>query len=85
MPKVIYTFHATNQLLERQINKTVVEQILLKPDQLITDPKGYLIAQKIIAKNGFKFLYRVIFIRQEDCFKVLTVYRTTKIQKYWVK
>ena len=32
-----------------------------------------------------KMLFRVIGIRTSDSFKVITVYKTSKIEKYWAE
>ena len=62
-----------------------MEKTLKNPQQTAEGRKNRKIAQSIVEENGFKFLFRVIFIEENTTIKVLTAYRTTKIEKYWVK
>lgn len=43
------------------------------------------IAQSIVERDGRKFLLRVFFVKEEDRIriKVITIYLTSKIEKYW--
>lgn len=86
MLKIVYTNHAELQIIERNLDKKLIETILRKPDQLLfVREDNNWIAQSVIEEESLKFLYRVIFIEEKGFMKVLTVYRTTKIGKYLVK
>lgn len=75
--------HAESQLFERGLTLNNVKATLENPDQVICgNSKEIKIAQKICKNKGKKFLYRVVFIEQDDKYKVVTVYRTSKIKKY---
>lgn len=81
--KVELSPHAENQLKERNIGLNIVFKVLNKPDQIIeTAFRNRQIAQKIIISGKKKFLYRVIFIKERNVGKIITVYKTTKINKY---
>jgi len=70
-------------MLERNITQREVERVLNNPDLVIESTvKGRQIAQKILIKSKRKFLYRVIFAGKDKTKLVITVYRTTKINKY---
>jgi len=59
--------------------------VLEKPQQILPSSKGREIAQKTFKKEGRDFLIRVIFFDEGDRRKVITVYCTSKIDKYWRK
>ena len=76
--------HAKSQLLERKISLREVEKTLKKADQVVEgSSKGIKIAQKIIKKGKKNFLYRVVFKEEKETQLIITVYRTTKIKKYF--
>lgn len=75
--------HAERQLKERNIGLKEVKESLKKPDQIVEGSSaGRKVAQKIFKKGGKKFLYRVVFKKENAKCLVITVYRTTKIEKY---
>ena len=80
-----YSIHAEKQIKEREMGKEIIEEILQNPQQTVKGKKNREIAQSIIELGGFKFLFRVIFIEEKSAIKVLTAYKTTNIEKYWVK
>lgn len=84
MPKLINIRpHAKKQLKERGICEDLVKKILLHPSQVIDSYGGRKISQDIIEYQGEQFLIRVIYQESEIEIKVITVYRTTKLKKYW--
>ena len=83
--KTEYTAHAEKQIKEREMGTELIEEILQNPQQTVKGRKNRKVAQSIIELGGFKFLFRVIFIEEKSAIKVLTAYKTTNIEKYWVK
>lgn len=83
--KIKYMPHAESQLAERSIDKQIIEDIIKNPQQLLGSTKGRKIAQSIILEGSIKFLIRIVYIVESHEIIVLTAYRTTKIQKYWVE
>jgi len=81
--KIIYSRHAEEQLKERNISKNSVSRVLAMPDQVLAGRKGRKIAQAIVIAEGVEFLLRVVYEEKEDTAEVVTVYRTSKIKKYW--
>jgi len=77
--------HAERQIIERNLNLKEVKETVINPDQVIDSKKGRKIAQKIYKKEGKEFLLRVIYVKEGDNMKIITVYRTSKIDKYWRK
>lgn len=77
--------HAENQIKERKLNKSQIEETLVNPDQLLNSKKNRKIAQKIFKIGRLKFLLRVICTVENSDFVVISAYRTTRIEKYLVK
>ena len=81
--EIIWTQHAQARQREwakrRGITREVVEDLLINPEQTVPGDQGALVAQ---AKREGGLL-RVPFIRTGEGRKILTVYWTSKIDKYW--
>lgn len=62
-----------------------IEGIIKNPQQEIPSSSGRVILQNIVHDDfdGKKMLFRVIGIRNSDGFKVITAYKTSKIEKHW--
>ena len=81
--RINYSRHAEEQVKERELSKQLINNILLKPQQVFAAKKGRKIAQSIVELGGIDFLVRVIYVEEVDCYEIITVYKTTKIMKYW--
>lgn len=81
--KIVYSKHAFEQLKERNIEKKLVDQALIKPQQIIEGKKGRKIVQRKYMIKGKEFLMRVIFKENPEFVEVVTMYLTTRIKKYW--
>jgi len=81
--QIIWTKHAEQRLTEweqrKQITRAEIERLLLDPDQLVYGDLNILIAQ---SRRGDGLL-RVAFIETHIGRKVLTLYWTSKVAKYW--
>ena len=82
--KIIWTRHAEERQKEWEkklaITREEVENLLCQPEQVVPGDREVLIAQTIRGKG----LLRAAFIEGENRQKkVLTLYWTTKIEKYW--
>jgi hypothetical protein len=68
----------------RQISLSSVESVLDNPQQIIIEREGRKVYQsKVDFGNGKIFLLRIIVADDIDPKVVITVYRTSKIEKYW--
>lgn len=83
--RIKFETHAENQVKERLLDKKQIEETLRNPVQLLDSNKGRKIAQKVFKIGKFKFLLRVIYVVENSDFVVISAYRTTRIEKYWVK
>ncbi len=76
--------HAQIEMERRQIYLSLVESVLDNPQQIILEREGRKVYQsKVDFGNGKLFLLRVIVADDIDPKVVITVYRTSKIEKYW--
>ncbi len=80
---IIWTKHAQERLAQWQqklkILKQDIENIVLNPQQIVEGDLGTSVAQSKF-ENG---LIRVVFTKDSGNLKVLTLYYTSKIDKYW--
>lgn len=77
-----FSKHALEQIEKRNIAIDVVEKILGYPQQIIRLP-DYTIYQSIIKFEKGEFLVRVFLNTNADPTRIITVYKTSKINKYY--
>lgn len=76
--------HAHDEMKQRRIPSSLVEDVLENPQQVVEEygnKKGY--QSKIDFGGGRIYLLRVIVNDTVDPAVVVTIYKTSKIQKYW--
>lgn len=79
-----FSRHALEEMQRRAIPRHVVESVLDGPQQVTAEYGGRKAYQSQVALEGGKtYLVRVIVDDRADPAVVMTVYRTTKIGKYW--
>ena len=85
--KIIITNHAGFEARRRNIKEDFVKYVILNAQQ-----KLYYGDRRVIVQNryhdeieGKEMLIRVIGIEIEEVFRVATVYKTSRIEKYWKK
>jgi hypothetical protein len=81
--KVIWTAHAQERQKEWEkklgITKEEIVNLLDKPEQIVPGDMDVFVAQSR-TRNG---LLRVLFVEREEERKIVTVYWTSKIERYW--
>ena len=79
-----FSKHAEAELILRRIPREFVEEVLRLPQQIVPErlPKKAYQSQ-VNFGGGRMFLLRVIVDDTVEPAMVVTVYRTTKINKYW--
>ena len=81
--KIVWTRHAEDRQREwekrLEITRQEVENILRDPEQIVSGDQNILIAQSR-RNNG---LLRVAFEDLEGSRKILTLYWTSRVKKYW--
>ena len=79
----VLTPHAREEMVRRQIDATWVERVMKQPEQKLPGVGNRVIFQARIAAQGKMFLVRCVVEDWRSPPAVVTVYRTTKIAKYW--
>jgi hypothetical protein len=81
--KIVWTKHAENRQKEwekkLEITRQEVENMIRNPEQIVPGDQNILVAQSR-RSNG---LLRVAFEGIGSDRKILTLYWTSKVQKYW--
>lgn len=77
--------HARREMQRRGIAEEVVEHVLSQPEQEIPVRPGRVVRQSRISmlEGDRAHLVRVFVDIDRDVPEVVTVYRTSKIDKYW--
>ena len=76
--------HALEEIERRGIPRDLLDQVLQNPQQILPERDGKKIYQSQVEFGGSKlFLLRAIVNDAVDPAVVVTVYRTSKIEKYW--
>jgi hypothetical protein len=75
--------HARQEMERRRIPLSLLERVLRNPEQTMAESAGRTAYQSRQNIGGKMFLVRVIVDSAVDPAVVVTVYRTTKVQKYW--
>jgi hypothetical protein len=78
------TNHVKEEKARRAITLPLLEQVLTAPQQIVTEKENLKAYQSIVSCEEKKsFLLRVIVDDSITPMVVITVYRTSKIGKYW--
>ena len=76
--------HARQEMERRGIPMALLESVLGNPQQVVIEPRGKKAYQSQLDFGGGKiFLLRAIVADNVDPPVIVTVYRTSKISKYW--
>jgi hypothetical protein len=79
-----YSRHALDEMAGRGIPQSLVDDVLANPEQVVDTPDGKKAYQSRVDFGGGRiFLLRAIVAEDVDPNLVVTVYRTSKISKYW--
>jgi hypothetical protein len=78
-----FSKHAESELILRQIPREFVGEVLRQPQQIMPERTPKKAYQSQVEFGGRKFLLRVIVDDTVEPVKVVTLYRTSKINKYW--
>jgi hypothetical protein len=79
----VFSKHVLEELLERKILRESVERVLKSPQQKVPEVENVVCYQSRVDMNGKEYLLRVMVNETIAPAKVVTVYRTSKITKYW--
>ena len=80
----ILSKHAQTEIERRGIPISLIESVLANPQQIVSEKEGRKAYQsQVDFGGGRRFLLRVIVADDVQPMVVITVYRTSRIQKYW--
>ncbi|MGH8697897.1 MAG: DUF4258 domain-containing protein [Burkholderiales bacterium] len=77
--------HAAFEMARRGLDAEIIRRVLVDPEQEVEVREGRVIFQSRVGlgKPGRTYLVRVVVDVDRWPAEVVTVYRTTKISKYW--
>jgi len=78
----LFSEHARNQMLERNISKEEIISTIANPEKIIKQAQKKFQTIKLIKKNDEKYLIMVIYRQTNSAKKVITAFLTTKFKKY---
>jgi hypothetical protein len=81
----ILTDHALMEMRRRDISEEEIKMVMISPEQRLNIRKGRCVYQSRLAYGEpvRDFLVRVFVDTDREPNEVVTVYRTSKINKYW--
>lgn len=79
--KFTFTVHALEEMQRRGITREQIEPVLAEPEQKVTEYGDVICYQSTVDIGAKRYLLRVM-VNETDS-KIVTVYRTSKISKYW--
>jgi len=77
-----FSKHALDQMIRRSIQKEQVKMTLEDPDSISIQDSGTKVYSKLISENSKSYLYRVFLNELKKPSLIITVYKTSKIDKY---
>jgi len=82
--RLLISRHAEDEIVWRRIPREWLDLVLKNPEQRVPQPGGKEIFQPRFTSGGGKmYLLRAVVATGKEPPVVVTVYRTTKIGKYW--
>jgi hypothetical protein len=78
-----FSKHALEELERRQIPRTTIDRVLESPEQKLTVLEKITCYQSRVNFGGKQYLLRVMVNEAAETSVVVTVYRTSKVRKYW--
>ena len=87
MKKVKINDHTKFKTDRRSISEEIIKSVVENPQQKLPSRKDRVILQSKYydTNEGKEMLLRVIGIESTEEFRVITAYKTSKIDKYWQK
>jgi hypothetical protein len=85
--KIIIAEHALFEAKRRKVTAELIKSVISNPQQKLPSKKGRVIVQNRYYDDieNKEMLLRIIGVESTEEFKVITVYKTSRIEKYWMK
>lgn len=83
--EIIITHHAKFEAARRNVSDELIKSVVENPQQELQTKKSRIIIQNKYydKQEGKEMLLRVVGIKKAEHFKIITVYKTSRIEKYW--
>ncbi|MGH9779162.1 MAG: DUF4258 domain-containing protein [Candidatus Acidiferrales bacterium] len=83
--EVVLTRHAREMAGRRQIDETLIREVARQPEQRVEGAEGAVVLQSRFtdAQTGKGMLLRLVAEERQGRVRILTVYKTSRIEKYW--
>jgi hypothetical protein len=81
--KFRFSKHALEEMKRRNIPRALVAKILDHPDQIVPGHGKSKVFQSQANMAGNLYLVRIVVGTESEPQVVVTVYRTSKVKKYW--
>ena len=81
--RYIFTPHAEFEMRRRGIAREVVLQVISGPEQIVDAGPGRVIMQSRMTLQDRVYLVRVFVDMDRQPPEIVTVYRSSKVSKYW--
>ena len=83
MNNIIFSDHARQEMLRRNITQVQIEDVVRNPEQIVSVNLERSIYQSKLELNQKEYLLRVVVDIRGESLTVVTIYKTSKIKKYW--
>lgn len=83
MTKYILTKHAQEEMAIRGIPESILDGVMQLPGEIVPEKEELVAYQSVIGFPEGPMLLRAIVADQDQPMRIITVYRTSKIEKYW--
>jgi hypothetical protein len=78
----VFSKHALERMDSRCISKEQVSIVLERPDSIVNQHEGATIFSKLLIEEAKHYLYRVFVNSAKNPMLIISVYKTSKIEKY---
>lgn len=81
---IVWTKHAEQNLVDREIEQTLVEHTIRQPEQIVQDPPDRQICMRRYYDTQLRkeMLLRVVLAETDAAIVVITVYKTSQVGRY---
>ena len=83
MTKYILTKHAQEEMAIRGIPESILDVVMQTPGEVVPEKEELVAYQSVISFPEGPMLLRAIVADQDQPMRIITVYRTSKIEKCW--
>lgn len=85
MDEIIFSKHAKEQMLRRGITREIVMLVISHPEETLADEEDVTVTiyQSLIKEDNQRFLLRVFINKDKFPHEIITLYKTSKIKKYY--